>query len=279
MVLTAKEMQSLSALRVAVRDRIRNRTAMDYRSMDAGGNLEFQDYQPYVPGETIRCVDWNRYLQDGSLMIRQYQKPEKPDVTVVVDLSRSVAASGKSREVKRFSAALCFCLLNRNLSVKLLAGKNQLSGSGPGSWPRLHGDLEALPENNRDSAIGDFSHLRVSQTIVIVSDLIFSDGFEQFKKQFNPGHRSCSLFNVSTPLDRHPDLRGNLSLLDSQNGRRLKCMVNEAVLEGYKSSRSAYYANIMRHCRKMQWCYREILTENSLYEQIQSICSNGTLIV
>ncbi len=100
MLLTADEMKLFAGLKVRLSKRISKQPIMDYNSRDNGGSLEFNDYQQFTPGENIRHIDWNRYMRDSSLVVRQYDKMERPEFTVAVDLSSTVAMGKKYHGVE-----------------------------------------------------------------------------------------------------------------------------------------------------------------------------------
>ncbi len=279
MLLTTDDMMILSGLKVSIRKRIQNKPVMDFASRDIGDSQEFNDYQQFTPGENIRHIDWNRYMRDSTLFSRRYEKLERPEVTVIPDLSRSVVVSGKTKAVKRFSAAICFSLLNKGMTVRLFSNRSFERYSGKSGWQRVHHDIELLDGGNTKMLSLSPAASSMSKNVVVVSDLIFSDGFGQFKENINIANRLALLINLSSSYDHEPDLNGNLKLLDSQNDKTLPCYIDSRMIARYKKCRADYYHQIEKHCLKMDWQYKDVNLEDSLQNQLLTIAPAGTLYV
>jgi uncharacterized protein (DUF58 family) len=252
---------------------------LDYASCHAGSSVEFQDYQSFTSGENIRHIDWNRYQKDGTLFVRQYECQEKPQCIVVIDLSRSVIAGGKAEAVRRFAAAVCFCLLNRGVEIKLYADNLIQLYSGKTGWFRMHEHIEHLNQGQRKSLdVNGISS--VSQPVIIISDLIFSGGIRQFKQALHLLPTGmCSLFNLSSEADRNPGLRGDYRLTDSQDDSKRITFIDDRVVQKYKQIRQAYYRDIEGHCLRMHWQYRDVYTEQPIRKQLESVLSKGVLLL
>jgi uncharacterized protein (DUF58 family) len=277
MILSRDEIDLLMHLRVAMRHRGYSQPLTDFASCGVGGSAEFYDYKGYVPGESTRHIDWNRYHRDGSLFVRQYERQERPEWIVVMDLSASVAASGKSRAVRHLTAALCFCLLNQGLAVTLYTCPQSHKYTGRHAWNHAEQAIASVPEHPGALTLHAMPRY-MENHIIVISDLIFSDGFDQFKNCFNLSERQCSLINVQHSLDENPNLRGHLELTDAQNGHRRLCRINAHAIETYRKNRKTYYEKIEMHCLKMNWFYTQVNAESPLIEQMGSIAFNGVLL-
>ncbi len=252
---------------------------MDFRSRDHGGSQEFSDYQLFTPGENIRHLDWNRYQRDGSLFVRQYERLERPEVTLVADLSRSIVVGKKVDDVKHFSAAFGFCLLNRGLTVRLYANGRFQRYMGWAGFQQMNLDIERLESGQQPILSLQKVAAKFSSHVIVVSDLIFSEGYEQFKQNLNLGNRSAFLFQLSSPSDRQPPQRGDYRLQDAQNNADLPCCIDEAMIERYRQCRQAYYHQIEAECLKKNWQYREIDTADNLKNQFLSVAPSGILFL
>ena len=279
MLLDSNDIGLLSNLKVKFRSKTRNRSHMDFRSLDNGRSQEFNDYLPFTPGENIRHVDWNLYMRDSTLFTRQYEQLERPEVTIVPDLSASVSVSGKAGAVKRLAAAISFCFLNRGASVKLYSDGNLMRYFGRTGCERICSDIEQLPENKVKFLTLKKSASMMSDYVLVVSDLIFSEGFKQFKTNLNFGNKSCYLIALSNDLDRTPVLEGNLKLQDSQNGHTFSCCVDRDMIKLYQKCRSEYYFQIEKYSKRMNWQYKHIDVEGSLQDQMTTLAPAGTLFI
>ena len=278
MVLNIDEINMLSGVRIALREKVCANSVMDFNSRSVGGNLEFEDYKQYTPGENTRHIDWNRYMRDSNLVVKRYQQQQRPEFSIIVDLSPSIVAADKVDQIKKFASAICFCLLNRGITIKLYSNGSFVRYQGKQGWQRFKNDIEALSLENSKMFPGQRSGSHICKNVIVVSDLIFSGGIDEFKQKMIFGYRRCTLYGISNDFDRSPKLSGNLRLLDSQNSKKLNCLVNDKMIEKYFKARNAYFENIENHCLKMNWIYRDINAEDSLKDQFLSIAPNGTLL-
>jgi uncharacterized protein (DUF58 family) len=279
MLLDSNDIKMLSGVKICIRSKISGKQIMDFASIDTGGNQEFTDYQQFTPGENIRHIDWNRYMRDSTLFYRQYQKPEKPEITVVPDFSSSIVAANKIQAVKCLSAALCFCILNKGVKVKLFLDGNFRTYSGQGGWLQLHNDLDILSEISTAPIALKPVVAGISRSVVVVSDMIYSDGFGQFKNSINIGDKMAFLIAVSNQNDRQPTLDGNYKLVDSQNGKELHCYINKSMIDKYQRSRENYYRQIEKYCKTMNWQYKEVDAEDDIVKQFLKLTQNGILYI
>lgn len=278
MILSVDEINMLSGIRVGLREKVAGNAVMDYNSRSVGGNLEFEDYQQYSPGENTRHIDWDRYMRDSTLVVRKYQQLQRPEFSVIIDLSASIAAANKVEQLKRFASTICFCLLNRGITLKLHSSRNIGKYQGKHGWQRIQKDIEVLSTDRSNTLSCDNLCSDLFKNVIVVSDLIFSGGIDEFKEQMNLGDRRCTLYSISNDFDLSPKLSGNLKLIDSQNSKRLNCLVNDRMVEQYHKARNTYFKSIENHCLRMNWQYRDINAEDSIRDQFLSIAPNGTLL-
>lgn len=279
MLLSIDDINMLSGIRIALRNRISNSVSMDYNSQDLGNSLEFEDYQQFTPGENTRHINWNRYMCDSSLVIRKYQMLQRPEFTVAIDLSSSVVASDKVQELKRFTAAICFCLLNRGVLVKLYSNSDLKKYQGKSGWQRMNYDIEMLESGHATMPQIDSFSPHLSKNIIVVSDFLFNSGIEEFKKHIVFNDCNYVFFNIFNEYDKDPSIRGDFKLVDSKNSKHLRCTVDEKMIGYYRQARKEYYTRIERYCLEMNWQYKDINVEGSLYEQIMSIAQSGALLL
>lgn len=279
MLLDVDEMNMISSIRIRLQSRIRNRPVMDFASHDGGGSIEFNDYQQFTFGENLRHVDWSRYLKDSTLYLKNYQKFEKPEFSVSMDISASVKASGKVEDVKRLTAAICLCLLNNNVTVRLNSGGEVIRLAGKSNWERLCLFIEALPAGGKKYLGLANTNFKKQPNSIVISDFIFGQGYDQLKEELDRFHGSSFLINVSNDFDRNPHLRGNLRLYDSNCGMEVEALIDDNAIKSYKRKRNEYYAKLQKYCAKRTWQYKEIFAENQLQKQFRLILHKNFLIL
>ncbi|MFD0959579.1 DUF58 domain-containing protein [Paenibacillus chungangensis] len=136
----------LRRLRVAASVRTRGMLAGRRRSATLGSSMEFADYRAYVPGDDIRCLDWNVYGRTGKAYIRQYWDEQELSLQLVLDASRSMTHFGDGDSNKwhyalRLAASVGYTALGSDDRVAV----NMLQpGQSGASLPFLHGRASAV---------------------------------------------------------------------------------------------------------------------------------------
>lgn len=279
MILEDEYRNILSKLSVRLNGKIRNKPVMDFESNDRGGALEFADYHPYTAGDSIRHIDWNRYMTDSHLVVRRYHKYERPEITLVPDLSASVYASGKAEHIRKLSAAVGFCVLNSGMKLRLLS----MIGSctqyvGTAGISRFLKDVQEIAADKCHCLSFSGREADMSDNVVLVTDLIYH-GVEHMKNNIRLSGRACSIFRLESGSDRNPELRGNLRLRDSQNGMVRKTRVNNAVLAGYKEAYQQYFQQVMKYSSCQGWHITVVDVDLPFLQQLKMVAPGGSIFV
>ncbi|MFW5869098.1 MAG: DUF58 domain-containing protein [Armatimonadota bacterium] len=121
-----------------------------------GEGSEFYGTRPFVPGDDLRRVDWNATARRGQLVVREYERSEATDATILLDLERRVhrgeGADATIERAVKLAASVAAQLLERGSSVGLVAAGEErytVAGSAtPQQTPKL---MDALARVQADS--------------------------------------------------------------------------------------------------------------------------------
>jgi uncharacterized protein (DUF58 family) len=80
-----------------------------YRSTFRGSGVEFEEVRPYLPGDEVRSIDWNRTARAGAPYVKTYVEERELTLVFLVDTSRSMDFG--SRELSKREVAAQFCAL------------------------------------------------------------------------------------------------------------------------------------------------------------------------
>ena len=62
-----------------------------HSSRRKGFSTEFSDFNPYVPGDDLRFIDWRLYARTDRLYIKNFQAETNLEVMLVLDATQSMA--------------------------------------------------------------------------------------------------------------------------------------------------------------------------------------------
>ncbi|MGI5817451.1 MAG: DUF58 domain-containing protein [Armatimonadota bacterium] len=104
-----------------------------------GEGTEFYGTRPFVPGDDLRRVDWNATARRGHLVVREYERAEATDATIVLDLEQRVhRGKGDDATIERavkLTASVAVQLLERGSSVGLVAAGEDDFSVAPSAAP------------------------------------------------------------------------------------------------------------------------------------------------
>lgn len=89
-----------------------------YKSIYQGNGLDFENLREYIPGDSIRDIDWKASSRSGKVLVKRYIAEKKHNIMLVFDTGRKMSAHTKDLQVKKEIA------LNVGGILGYLAGKN-----------------------------------------------------------------------------------------------------------------------------------------------------------
>src|SRR5208282_2811207 len=81
-----------------------------HRSPDFGFSQEFAEYRAYTPGDDLRHVDWNVYARTEKMFLKRYRGETNCQVTILLDMSRSMKFGSHGTEKVEYGRFLAACL-------------------------------------------------------------------------------------------------------------------------------------------------------------------------
>lgn len=89
-----------------------------YKSIYQGNGLDFENLREYIPGDSIRDIDWKASSRSGKILVKQYIAEKKHNIMLVLDTGRKMLAHTKDLQIKKEIA------LNAGGVLGYLAGQN-----------------------------------------------------------------------------------------------------------------------------------------------------------
>lgn len=237
------------------RSRLRPRTARplggqgDRSSAAKGSGLEFAEHRPYQPGDDLRHVDPHLEARLGETYIREYSLDQQLPVTLVLDVSASMAAGEPSRldRARELAAALAFLALAASDRVRLAAVQNGRVlftewFSGARNAERVYAWLSALEPAGRSDLSAAAPEI-ASKLPAAGQVFIFSDWYDQNPERLplllGGEGREVLAVHLYAPADADPTLlsaSGDVRLMDAETGEELEVALTEQALREYRDA-------------------------------------------
>jgi uncharacterized protein (DUF58 family) len=264
-------MHELRYIEVYTAKKIRNQRVGPYQSPLRGPGFDFDEHQPYRPGDDVRRIDWNVTARMGAPFVRHTHAERELNVMVAMDVSRSmsVGSSGYSKKeaLTYITGSILFSALSDQINTGFLAFSDRVLTYSPprrtraNAWSVLDQCWALNPTSRRTLMRPALSHLLTSlkrmSVVFIVSDFRTDDdalGSGELS-QLAARHDLVAV----VPEDRSeltlPAGSGYLRMRDVETGRRAsiglgtssRARYEAAVTERHASLARAFYRVPMDH--------------------------------
>lgn len=243
----------------------------DRRSSRRGQSIEFADYRDYVPGDDLRRLDWNIYARHERPFIKLMEDEEDLAVYVVLDGSLSMDwGEGNENKLlfgKKLAAGLGVISLFTGdlLTVEVWGGETRLGPmrGGANLIRLLHafdtvassGEIDFEQQARKFTAVNKRPGL-----LIIISDFLFPNGYEKGLKHLQAQGHEIILIHTLTEDERHPDLNGDLRLVDVETGNAQEVSLTRWMRERYIERLEAWQAELSAFARQRQMHYFDLST-------------------
>lgn len=246
-------------LSLVSRRRLRGGQRGERRSILRGRGIEFADYRAYEPGDDYRYIDWNIASRLDRLFVKLFSEEEDLDVTLLVDVSASMAAGTPSKLAlaQHLAAAIGYIGLVNLDRVGVTAFT---SAPGP-RIARLRGRARAADllrflgglRASGDTDLGQaLRHLLIDAKrrglLVVFSDLLDPHGYEEALRLARYHRFQTFLIHIMADEEFTPRLAGEFRLVDVETRGAVEVTADAEALRSYAAARDAFFRDIERFC-------------------------------
>lgn len=231
------------------------------RTRQRGTSVEFADYRNYTFGDEPRFVDWNTYGRLEKLFLKLFVEEEDLFVYLLVDTSRSMSFGDPSKllQAKRIAAALSYVSL-LGMDRVSIAGIGADMGTvlppkrGRSATREVFAFLESLQAEggtSLEAAARRFTlQMPRNGLVIVLSDFLDKAGYEGALSRLL--HKRCEIFvmQILAEEELHPELSGDLRLVDAEDGAVAEITVTPALLTRYSALMEAYSNELKGFCVK-----------------------------
>lgn len=231
-----KVMRELRYIEVFTERKIRNQRVGAYQSPMRGPGFDFDEHQPYRPGDDVRRIDWNVTARMGAPFVRHTHAEREMNVMIAMDMSPSMRLGTfgySKREALTFiSGSILFSALSDQINTGFLAFSDRVLMSTPprrtraAAWGTLGAMWDLNPGSSSTLMLPVIRHLATSlkrmSLVFLVSDFMTSDDVLESPElaQLAARHDVIAVVPEDASETALPEGSGYLHLRDMESGRR-----------------------------------------------------------
>ena len=227
------------------------------RSRRFGTGQEYADFRAYTPGDDIRRLYWQAYLQHRRLVCKLFEESAEINIYLLVDTSASMGrgAPEKLLYAKKLAAALAYIALGSQDRVTIVPFDNDcdvtaLPLHGRGHFVDVVRRLDAIEPKGTTDLSFVTRHFAQRYTrrglVVIMSDFFDPAGYAQALKLFHHHHFLVTAIQINEREELDPPMRGDFELVDSETGAVELARMTPATIQAYKDALNAHYLELGR---------------------------------
>ena len=246
-----------------------------HRSPYHGFSVEFSEHRPYIPGDSLRDLDWKAYAKSDRLYVKQYEEETNLKAYLLLDASGSMAFQdggpmSKFRYASCLVAALSYLLLRQRDATGLMLFRQDIVSYVPPRSVQSH--LQQLlktvsqTEPGEDTKMGPAFHdlaERIARRglVVVLSDLLDDPaavmaGLRHFRHR---GHEVV-VFHLLDPREVDLELGNQTRFYDLEAPDRTLTTQPWHIKEEYRQQMAELVQTYRYHCSEARIDYVQIDT-------------------
>lgn len=260
-LLSPELLAQLERLELVTRKIFRGRMKGERKSRRRGQSVEFADFRNYVAGDDLRFIDWNMYARLDKLFLKVFLEEEDLHFHALIDTSSSMEFGDptKLHYAKQLAASLGFIGLCRGDRVKIDTIDQPLARPSPSLRGRAN--LWRMMQQLDEIASGDNTPLEEGiknfclrnsgkGILILVTDLMDKTGYEAGLRYLLAQDLDVYVIHVLSAAEIDPDLKGDLKLVDCEDGDVAEITVSKPLLNRYQRTLAAFLEGAREFCTR-----------------------------
>ena len=280
-------MHELRYIEVYTAKKIRNQRVGAYQSPLRGAGFDFDEHQPYRPGDDVRRIDWNVTARLNAPFVRHTHAEREMNVMIAMDVSRSMefgtAKYSKKEALTFITGSLLFSAVSDQINIGFLAFSDRIVASSPprrsrgAAWSVLEQCWALAPSPGPTALLPVVRHLtktlRRMSVVFIVSDFMTDeDVFASNELAMLAAHHDVIAVVPEDPAETTlPPGRGFISIRDVESGRRVAISLNDSNRRRYAKEAQGRRAELVRQFYRVPMDHVFVPTDDSPVEPLLSL--------
>ncbi len=256
----------LERMELVSRKIFRGRMKGERRSTRKGQSVEFADFRSYVPGDDLRFIDWNTYARLDRLFLKMFLEEEDLHFYALIDASPSMDFGEPTKlfYAKQLAAALGFVGLVRGDRVRIETLGQPPRAPGPvlrgrqSLW-RMLDYLQTIRPAEKMSLADGVKNFCIRNSgkgiLVLISDLLDKQGYEAALRYLVAQQLDVYVVQILSVEEIEPEIRGDLRLVDCEDGDAAEITVSAPLLARYKKTLAAFVDGAKSFCNRRGMTY------------------------
>jgi uncharacterized protein (DUF58 family) len=272
-LLSPELLVQLEKLELVSRKVFRGRMKGERRSKRKGQSVEFADFRNYVHGDDLRFIDWNTYARLDRLFLKLFLEEEDLHFYTLIDASDSMNFGDptKLQYAKQLAAALAFIGLIRSDRVRIetVGQPARLAAPvfrGRRSLWRMLDYLEGIQPGESGSLAQGVKNFCLRNSgkgiVLLISDLMDKQGYQEALRYLVARQMDAYVIHTLSQEELEPDVKGDLRLIDCEDGDVAEITVSGPLLKRYQQTVSAFVVGAREFCNRRGMSY--LLAKNQL---------------
>lgn len=249
----------LERMELVSRKVFRGRMKGERRSRRKGQSVEFADFRNYVHGDDLRFIDWNLYARLDKLFLKLFLEEEDLHFYALIDSTESMRFGNPSKLLyaKQLAAALGFVGLCRADRVRIETLSTTLRNPGPvlrgrrSLWRMLEylEKVDAAEEISLATGVKNFCLRNSGKGIlVLITDLLDKSGYDAALRFLVAQRMDVYVIHVLCPEELNPELKGDLKLVDCEDGDIAEITVSKPLMDRYRQTLASFVDGAREFC-------------------------------
>jgi len=252
-----------------------------HRSPYHGFSVEFSEYRPYIPGDSIRNIDWKVLGRTERFYVKQFEEETNLRAYLILDSSASMGYTSsnitKLQYAQYLGAALTYLLLCQRDAAGLVTFSEQIKSYLPPKsvfsyLNQILKEMDSLTPKGK-TRIADTFHILAEKIkkrglIIILSDLFDdSDAILTALKHFRHKKHEIIVFHILDPMETQFSFNNDTVFIDMETQEKIQTYPKH-IKKDYQEQINKFLENYKKECFQHKIDYFPVTTNKSFDETL-----------